>query len=372
MRARLRGSLAGKLLVAQLLVILAGSATLLLVALAVAPGLFREHVREAVGVVPDAISTHLDEAFDSAVLVSLGIAVGAAVVTAVAVSWFLSIRIVAPLRSLASAAQQIARGAYGARVAMRGSDELSTLASAFNEMAASLDSAERKRRELLADVAHELRTPLATLEGYVEALADGVLPADAQSWAVLRAETSRLERLIEDLSKVSRAEERQLDLRVAPTSPAALVEAAVQGAAPGYAAKGVSLETRVAQRLPPVQVDSDRLGEVLANLLENALRHTPSGGRVEVAAAHDGATVELIVSDSGEGIPPEHLERVFERFHRVDPARARASGGSGIGLSIARAIVEAHGGRIRAESEGTGRGARFVVALPVASPLSRG
>ena len=364
-RGRLRRSLAGKLLVAQMLVILAGSVTLLLVALAVAPGLFRSHVRNAVGVVPEAISAHLDEAFDSAVLVSLGIAVGAAVVTAVAVSWFLSLRIVAPLRSLASAAQQIARGAYGARVAARGTDELATLAAAFNDMAASLDSAERKRRELLADVSHELRTPLATLEGYVEALADGVLPADEETWTVLRAETSRLGRLIEDLRKVSRAEERQLDLRVAPTPPAALVDAAFQAAAPAYTAKGVCLESRVEPRLPPLPVDADRIGEVLANLLENALRHTPPEGRVEVAATRAGTAVELAVSDTGEGILPEHLERVFERFYRVDRARARTSGGSGIGLAIARAIVEAHGGRIRAESDGPGRGARFVVSLPV-------
>lgn len=368
-RERLRRSLVGKLLVAQLLVIVAGAATLLIVALSIAPGLFRGHLREAAGILPEALSTHVDEAFDGAVLVSLAIAVGAAVVTAAAVSWFLSVRIVAPLRSLASAARRIAQGAYGARVDTRGDDELAVLAGAFNDMAASLDSAERRRRELLADVAHELRTPLATLEGYVEGLADGVVAPGEETWSLLRAETRRLARLVEDLGRVSRAEERQLDLRIAPTAPRALVEAAVKGAVPAYAEKRVVLETKVAPRLPAVAVDPDRLAEVLANLLGNALRHTPAGGRVELSAARRGPAVELAVSDTGEGIAPEHLGRVFERFYRADPARARASGGSGIGLAIARAIVEAHGGAIRAESAGPGRGARFVVTLPLPGPV---
>ncbi len=362
---RLRRSLAGKLLAAQLLVVLAGAATLAIVALAIAPGLFRAHVRDALGTVSDTVSGHLDQAFGDAVLIALAIAVVTAVVAAIAVSWFLSLRIVAPVRALAAAAQRVAQGAYGARVPTRGSDELAVLGAAFNEMAASLESAERRRRELVADVAHELRTPVATLEGYVEGLADGVVPADEEVWSVLRAETRRLARLVEDLSKVSRAEERQLDLRIAPAEPAALVEAATQAAAPGYAVKGVALEARVAPRLGKVAVDPDRIGEVLANLLDNALRHTPAGGRVELAASRHGGSVELAVADSGEGIALEHLERVFERFYRVDSARSRASGGSGIGLAITRAIVEAHGGRIRAESDGPGRGARFSFTIPV-------
>jgi two-component system sensor histidine kinase BaeS len=365
MRGRLRGSLAGKLLAAQLLVILAGSATLALVAIGIAPGLFRSHVRRALGVVSDTVSQHLDQAFDDAILVALGIAILAAVVAAIAVSWFLSLRLVSPIRTLAAAAQRIAQGAYGARVPVRGSDELAVLAAAFNDMAGSLESGERRRRELIADVAHELRTPLATLEGYAEGLADGVIPADAEAWRVLRTETRRLGRLVEDLNEVSQAEERQLDLRIAGTDPGALVAAAARAAAPAYAAKGVRLETRIDERLGRIAADPDRIGEVLGNLLDNALRHTPSGGRVELGAARRGDAVELAVADSGEGIPPELLERVFERFYRVDRARARSSGGSGLGLAIARAVVEAHGGRMHAESEGPGRGARLVFTIPL-------
>ncbi len=363
----LRRSLAAKLLLAQLLVIVAGATTLALVALAIAPGLFRGHVRDALGVVPEDVARHLDEAFDDAVLLALGVAIAAAAITAFAVSWFLSVRIVRPIGRLATAAERIARGSYGERVPVRGSDELSVLASAFNDMAASLESAELRRRQLLSDLAHELRTPLATIEGYVEGVRDGVVPPTPETWSVLETESGRIRRLVDDLQKVSRAEERQLDLRIGPLAPGAIVAQAAQAAGPAYAAKGVALETTADDRLPPVAADGDRIGEVLANLLDNALRHTPAGGSVEVRAEGRGGEVEFTVSDSGEGIAPEHLGRVFERFYRIDSGRTRARGGSGIGLAIARALVEAHGGRIRAESADPGAGTRFVVTMPTAS-----
>ena len=366
MIGRLRRSLTGKLLLAQLLVILAGSVTLALVALAVAPNLFHDHVRDALGVVPDDVARHLDEAFNDAVLVALGIAIAAATLTAAAVSWFLSVRIVRPVARLAAVAERIALGSYGERVPVTGSDELAALAAAFNDMAAALESAELRRRQLLSDLAHELRTPLATIEGYLEGVRDGVVPASAETWAVLETESGRLRRLVDDLQRVSRAEERQLDLRVRPVTAAALIEAAVDAAEPAYASKGVHLETVVSDRLPKLAVDPDRIGEVLGNLLDNALRHTPPGGSVEVRADRHGDEVALTIADTGEGIAPEHLDRVFERFFRVDTSRTRNGGGSGIGLAIARALVEAHGGRIRAESDGRGAGARFVVTLPTA------
>ena len=362
MRTRLRRSLAGKLLLAHLLVIVTGSATLALVALAIAPGIFHDQVGGSGGV-----ARHVDKAFGAAVLIALAVAIGAAVLTALAVSVFLLLRIVRPIRALAEAAERIAKGAYAARVPATGSDEIAVLGGAFNDMATALESAERKRRELLTDVAHELRTPLATVEGYLEGLADGIVPANRATWSLLQAETGRLRRLVDDLAKVSRAEERQLDLHSTPSKPGLLVAAALRAAAPGYAVKGVALETKLDRRLPSVDVDPDRIAEVLANVLDNALRHTPTGGRVEVAAAGRGQQVELTVADTGEGIAPEHLERVFERFFRADLARTRTAGGSGIGLAIARAIVEAHGGHLHAESEGPGLGARFVITLPASA-----
>jgi len=366
---RRRSRLGARLFAAQLLVIVAGSLTLALVALAIAPGLFRTHARQALAVLPPDVVRHLERAFSDALLLALAVATAAAVVTALAASWLLAQRLTRPIRVLAHAAERIGRGSYQARVPVPPSgDELAALANAFNQMAAALASTERHRQALLADLAHELRTPLATLEGYVEGLADGVVAADKEAWKVLQAELARLRRLTEDLTAVSRAEEHQLDLRRGPVDPRVLVAAAVQAAEPSFSAKGVALHARVDHGLPEVSVDPDRIGEVLGNLLGNALRHTPSGGLVEVTAQGRGKELELAVADSGEGIPTELLERVFERFFRVDPARIRNGGGSGIGLTITRAIVDAHGGRVWAESTGQGRGARLVLRLPTLPP----
>ncbi len=364
---RLRRSLGGKILAAQLLVILAGSATLVAVALEIAPAIFHHHVREALGVVPDSVMRHLDSAFGDALLISLAAAVGAAGATAAGISWLLTTRIVRPIRTLAAASRRVAQGSYSERVTVASPDELGVLAGVFNEMAEALESTERRRHELLSDVAHELRTPVATLNGYVEGLRDGVVEPDDGTWQILHAETTRLGRLVEDLRKVSRAEERQLDLRPMKTDSRQLLREAAAAAAGMYGQKGIELHVEDGARLPPVEVDRDRLAEVLANLLSNALHHTPAGGRVTLAAARAGPdSVELAVADSGEGISAEALARVFERFYRADDARSRDVGGSGIGLTIARAIAEAHGGSLRAESDGMGRGARFVMTVPIA------
>ena len=363
-RARLRSSLGAKLFAGQLLVILAGAATLALVALAVAPGRFHSHVRDRLGIVPDDVGAHLDEAFGEAVLFALAVAIAAALVAAVAVSLFLAARVIRPLRELAAVADRYGGGSYGARMRVSGNDEVATLARAFNEMADALEGTERRRGELLADLQHELRTPVATIEAYVEGLADGVIVPGDEAWRVLGGEASRIGRLAEDLRDVSKAQERQLNLRAAPADLAPFVEESVRSAAPRFAAAGVSLVARVEPGAMAVDADLDRLGEVLANLLDNALRHTPSAGSVEVAAARRRTRVEIAVSDTGEGIAASDLPRIFERFYRVDPARERGGAGSGIGLTIARAIVEAHGGTLRAESEGRGRGSRFVITLP--------
>jgi signal transduction histidine kinase len=357
--------MSAKLLAGQLLVVIAGGGTLLLVALSVGPAIFRDHVRDALGYVPPDVARHLDMAFSDATLVSLGVAVGAAVLTALALSSLVSARVVRPVRVLAGAAQRIARGSHSARVTVRGTDELAQLGGAFNEMAASLERAEQVRRQLLADVAHELRNPLATVESYVEGLADGVLAADEENWSAIRAETARLSRLVDDLQRVSRAEAHELDLHATPADASALVEDAIKAATPAYAAKGVTLRADLEEHSLAVNVDRERIAEVLANLLANALRHTPAGGSVRASTRPNDEFVEIAIADSGEGIAAEHLDRVFERFYRVDPARSRASGGTGIGLAIVRAIVEAHGGTVTASSDGAGRGATFTVRLPI-------
>lgn len=364
MPSRLRRSLTAKLVLAQLAVIVAGSATLALVALLLGPTLFHDHVRDALGYVPPTVLRHLDQAFGESLAISLGVAIAAAAATAAAVAVLVSIRIVRPVHALADAAQRVSRSDYEARVSVPGDDELAVLARSFNEMAGSLAEAERRRRRLLADVAHELRTPLATIDAYLEGLADGVVEPDAETWRLLRSESARLGRLAEDIARVSSAEDRRLELHLERTDAAQLVSSAAAALEPAFAAKSVELRVDPGPVPFEVDVDRDRMAEVLANLLENALRHTPAGGTATITARKADRRAVLAVEDTGEGLDPAELDRVFERFYRVDSSRSRELGGSGIGLAIARALVEAHGGSIRAESGGLGRGARFVVTLP--------
>lgn len=364
--ARSRRGLAGRLFVAQALVVLAGSATLGLVTAAIGPAIFREHLRRAGGHVTAETSRHVEQAYASASAVSLGTALLAALAAALAVSAYLARRVARPIGQLADVAAEVAEGRYGVRVVTPYiGTEFDTLADAFNSMAARLEHAERIRRRLLADLGHEMRTPLATIEAYLEAAEDGVAVADEDATAVLRTQTGRLRRLAEDLAAISRAEERQLGLRRVRAAPADLVSAPVAAARPAYAAAGVSLAERVDADLPDVDADPERIGQVLGNLLDNALRHTPRGGRVQVSAAGVAGGVRISVTDTGLGIAAEHLPHVFERFYRVDAARDREHGGSGIGLAIVRAVVTAHGGQVSAYSAGTGAGATFTVTLPV-------
>jgi signal transduction histidine kinase len=247
-----------------------------------------------------------------------------------------------------------------------GRDELGVLAASFNEMAAALEDTERRRLELLGDVAHELRTPISTLEGYLEGLLDGVVEPRAEVWALLHDETRRMQRLVDDLRDLWRAEARQLPLTLAPVAPAAIVQATVARLAPDFAAAGITLWTTLPDDVPPVLADHDRAIQVLTNLLGNALRYTTAPGEVEIGAALAGGHVRFTVRDTGIGIAAEHLPHVFERFYRVDKSRSRALGGSGVGLTIARALVEAMGGRIAVASPGTGQGTTFTFTLPVA------
>lgn len=373
MRSRIHfGGFGSRLLLAQGLVIVAGSATLLAVALLLAPGLFQTHVDRAVGPVTDELSRHLEIAFARAMLISLVVATLAAGMSALGVSLFVNRRVVRPIRAMAAAAQAVAHGDYTARLQEGGlGEEFDAVTEAFNQMARNIAATERTRAEILRDLAHEIRTPLTTIRGYHEALADGVFTMDRETFATIEGELSRVERLVRDIAEVSSAEERRLDLRLQQTSEAELVESAVTAARHAYDTKGVRLVHEPLRRQERVRVDRDRIQEVLDNLLANALRHTPANGRVTVSTRTLGHAVEIVVADTGDGIPAEHLPRIFERFYRFDGGRSRDQGGSGIGLAIARALVEAHGGRIRAESPGPGRGATFAFTLPLSDPSDR-
>jgi len=368
------GGLRARILLAHLTVIAVAVGTLFLATLVIAPTLFERAMGGMMGPgsgmgggMMTGLQAQVDDAFRGAMFQALLISAGAGSIAAVAVSLFVAGRILTPLRRLLGASRRIAAGHYAERVPADATGELGALAGQFNQMAEALDAAEQRRVALIGDVTHELRTPLATIEGYAEGLLDGVVAPGPETWALLRDEAARLRRLVADLQELSRAEAHQLPLHIAPADPAALAAQATARLAPQFAEKGVALSAEVPPGLPRVLADPDRILQVLVNLLGNALRYTPAGGRVCLAVARAPGAVAFHVRDSGIGIAPEHLAHVFERFYRVDKARSRALGGSGIGLTIAQALVEAHGGRLWAESPGPGQGAVFSFTLPVAA-----
>ncbi len=373
MEQRLRSSLRGKIFLAHLLVITVGVVTLFVATLGIAPTLFDRLLTtmmgsnaSAMGGMMPGVAETTAQAFRAAMLQALLLSASAAILAAVAVSLFVSTRIITPLQRLLAASRRIAAGHYAERVPAGAADELGALATQFNTMAAELESAERRRVALIGDVAHELRTPLATIEGYTEGLLDGVVAPGAETWALLHDEVGRLRRLVQDLQALSRAEARQLPLDLRPCDPAELVGQALARMAPQFAEKAITLSNAVPSGLPVVQADADRIIQVLINLLGNALRYTPSDGNVRVSADHQDGAVAFHIADTGIGIAPEHLPQVFERFYRVDKARSRALGGSGIGLTIARAVIAAHDGRIWVTSPGPDQGTTFSFTLPIA------
>jgi len=377
--SRVRGGVARTLLLSYLLVIVVGVVTLVAAAQAVGPAFFAASMARmmrahgAGGMMGPGTDTsmtpYLRAAFRDALTAALLAATGAATLAALLVGALLSRQIVRPVRRLLGATRRIAAGHYAERVPVGpagAGDELGHLAVSFNAMAAALEETERRRLALVGDVAHEIRTPLATLEASLEGLLDGVVESSPQTWATLHDEVGRLRRLADDLQELSRAEARQIPLTPRPIPPAAIMRAALDRLDGQFAEKGLVVACLVPATLPPVLADHDRAVQVVTNLLTNALRYTPAPGRVAVAAERRGAAVAITVTDSGVGLAPAHLAHLFERFYRVDRSRSRALGGTGVGLTIAKALVEAMGGQIRAESAGLGCGSVFTVTLPLA------
>ena len=276
-----------------------------------------------------------------------------------------------PLRELTAATAMMASGALGQQVVVRSRDELGTLAHSFNLMSANLAQTSTARRQMTADIAHDLRTPLSVILGYTEALRDHKLPPDQEIFETLHIEAQQLQRLIDDLRTLSLADAGELSLMVEPTVPVALVERAISAHRAQAQAVGVNLVRECDTDLPLVEVDSERIAQVLNNLLSNALRFTLSGGTITLAAALRGSMVELSVHDTGSGIAPDDLPRVFERFYRADVARQQGNGSSGLGLAIAKGIVEGHGGSIRVESV-VGTGTTFTISLPTVGVRGQG
>jgi signal transduction histidine kinase len=313
-----------------------------------------------------------EEVFLGSVNRSLLLAVIATGLAAVLLTLALSRRILRPIEALTAAARQMEKGDLNQRVEVKSGDEIGQLAHAFNAMADGLARLEQLRFNMVTDVAHELRTPLSNIRGYLEAMRDGVTKPSPVLIDSLYEEAMLLNRLVDDLQELALAEAGQLKLVRQPVALVEIVEKVVNVLQPQLADKGLTVETDLPADLPRVDADPDRVGQILRNLLTNAVNYTPPGGKITVAAKSAGADtsatlstwVEVSVRDTGIGITPEHLPYIFERFYRADKSRARATGGAGLGLAIVKQLVEAHGGRVWAEST-PGSGAILGFTLPV-------
>ena len=360
-------SLRARLVVSHLAVVVVGAVTLLVTANRLAPSFVDRHVRSMDTMAGSMMNTQMISdlkqgalsGFDQALLV----ATAAAVVTAVAAAALASGRMLRPVVYIRLATRRLASGSYSERVPPPGLRELAGLADDVNTLASTLGQTEERRTRLVAEVAHELRTPLATIKGYVEGLIDGVLPADHAVLAALGREVGRIERLATDLGELSRSDEGRLELRLEPSDLTDLAREAGERLRPQFDDQGVMLHIMSGPPLP-VDADRDRIAQLFTNIIGNALTYTPPGGRVTIHSTAGGREARVTVSDTGRGLDPTQLAAVFERFYRADRA---APGGTGIGLTIARGIARRHGGDVEASSPGPGRGAVFTVVLPLRS-----
>ena len=293
-------------------------------------------------------------------LVAIGIAV--------LLTFLLSRPILAPVKALINATRQFGRGNLSHRVDNKDRGELGELASSFNSMAGNLERIECLRRNMVADVAHELRTPLSNLKGYLEAINDGVIKPDKKTISSLNEEAASLSRLVADLQELSLADAGELKMTFQSENIINLIQETVNATQSKATAKNLKLNADLPAKLPTLNVDPQRIKQVIHNLLDNAIAHTGKGGTVTLKAIEKNGMISVSVADTGEGIPPEDLPTIFERFYRVDKSRSRTTGGSGLGLTIAKRLVEAHGGKISVDSQ-PGKGSTFTFSLPVSRKI---
>ncbi len=268
-----------------------------------------------------------------------------------------------PLQKLTEATRQVASGDLSVKVDVGSQDELGELAQSFNLMNQRLAQSRDARRQMTADIAHELRTPVSVILGYADGLKEKVIPPSQETFDLIQEQAEQLEHLIEDLRTLTQAEAGEIGLAIMPANPVPLVERTVAAYEPQASRQSVELALVVKDEIPEIKLDPDRFRQVLSNLLSNALQYTPEGGEITIAMEADERSVSISISDTGPGIPAEDLERIFQRFYRRDSSRSRDTGGSGLGLSIAKSLVERQGGQIVVESE-LGQGSRFTIIFP--------
>ena len=363
-----------RFLAAQVLVVVISLLMAAAVATMVDPTLFHDHMLMTGWEDPSLELFHAEQAYRDANLITLAVALPTALISALLASLWLSRRLRTPLQDLTRAATSLTAGNYRIRVAAgEAGPEVTTLAHAFNTMADRLEHTEQVRRQMLSNLAHEMGTPLSVLTVYLNGLQDGVVDWNNATHTIMADQLARLTRLMEDIDDISLAQEHRIDLDLAEEGLGDLLHTAAAAAGEAYADKGVDLQVETITDTARVLVDRQRFGQVMSNLLSNALRHTPAGGQVRISVHRQGASTALIhVADDGEGIPPGQLGHIFERFYRGggDAVRSRDNGGAGIGLTISKALIEAHGGTLTATSPGPGRGAVFALRLPLSPPDS--
>lgn len=378
--SQIRQRLGIKLFFSYLIIILTGIIVLAVSAEFVIPSAFNNHMSTMMGsngmmgmTMPGMdLGDDLYNSFRSAMGEALLRAGFAAFAVAVLVSIFISRRVVSPVREMTKASHYIAEGHYEQRVRVPGDiasgdlDELARLALNFNQMAEKLYQTENMRRQLIGDVSHELRTPLTTIKGSMEGLLDGVLPATPETFQNIYREADRLQRIVSDLQELSKVESDAVPLEIGAHDIVSLIESTAERLQPQFQEKEVSLAVDVPTDLPAALIDDGRLAQVLINIIGNALQYTPENGNVVVRAKQFENCIEVSVIDDGIGIEAEHLNNIFARFYRVDKSRSLSRGGSGVGLTIAKRIVEAHGGKIWVESAGLGKGSVFSFTVPIA------
>src|SRR5688572_3534426 len=291
-----------------------------------------------------------------------------AAIIALLLGVFLSRTLTRPIRELTRATQAVSEGDLSQQVPIRSNDELGELAKAFNKMSTELSRSVNTRRQMTADIAHELRTPLSLILGHAEAVHDGVLPPTRENFEINREEAARPEHLVDDLRILSLADAGELTINLQTIEPRRLLQEVASLYQYQTQKKNISLELDIASPLSTIEVDPGRMTQVLTNILDNAMQHTPEGGRIIMAARQQQDRIELSILDSGPGLQTDEINHIFDRFYRTDPSRQREDGGSGLGLAIARSIVQAHGGQLSAQSE-AGQGLKIMIRLPGKSNL---
>ncbi len=365
-----------RIVAAQMVVVVVGVALVLLMAYVITTLLVPGNVADllsATGASPQ--QDGVLSAFRRSILTAVSVAALGAIFAGTLTSFLLAREILRPLRQITASSQRLAQGHYNERVPVPASDELAQMAENFNQMAAALEQVEQQRVALIGNVSHELRTPLAGLNGYLEGLMDGVFPGNEETFALMDHEVRRLRRLVDDLQALSRVEAGQISLQPADFDLIPLVERTLRQLGPSAESQNLQMDTDFATPSLPVHADADRVAQVLLNLVGNAIRYTPEGGRIVVAVKMGEGTAVVDVTDTGVGIPTEALPYVFERFYRVDSSRTRrggGSGGSGIGLTISRHLVWAMGGELTAVSPGPDQGSTFTFTLPLSESMGRG